>query len=59
LAKGQDSAALSGRVISPASEACQRSSSTNCRIVERISQCEEVLIFQGLTPYKSHNPATF
>jgi len=32
LAMGQDSAALSGRVISPASAHCQRSSSTNRRI---------------------------
>jgi len=31
--QGQSSAALSGRVISPPDRTCQRSSSTNCRIM--------------------------
>jgi hypothetical protein len=59
LAKGQDSAALSGRFISPPDRHCQRLLSTNRRITRRISHCEEVSIFKDFTPYLSHNPATF
>jgi hypothetical protein len=35
LAKGQDSAALSGRFISPADHRCQRLLSTNRRIIDQ------------------------
>src|SRR5471032_3549644 len=59
MAKGQSSAALSGRVISPPDRSCQRLLSTNRRIISRISHCEEVSIFKDFAPHLSHNPATF
>ena len=59
MARGQGSAALSGRVISPPDRSCQRLLSTNRRTNGRIGHGEEVSIFKDFAPYLSHNPATF
>ena len=48
-----------GRVIGPPDRRCQRLMSTNRRIAPRFLHCAETPIFQGQTPYLSHNPAAF
>jgi hypothetical protein len=59
LAKGQNSAALSGRVIGPPDLRCQRPLSTNRRIEELFLRREEAALFGDFAPHLSHIPATF
>jgi hypothetical protein len=59
LAESQDSAALSGRVISPPDRPCQRPLSTNRRIVSLIFAAARPGVFGDFAPYLSHNPTTF
>ena len=59
LAESQDSAALSGRVISPPDRPCQRPLSTNRRIVSLIFAAANPGVLGDFAPYLSHNPATF
>ena len=59
LDQGQDRAALSGRVISPPLDACQRCCQQIVATHPRNPKPREVLIYQALAPHLSHIPATF
>ena len=58
-AKSQGIAALSGRVIGPSHQACQRLSSINRHTPSKNQEVQKTKVFRAFTPHLGHNPASF